>query len=95
MGYTSEVVNGRRTLVKKDSEAEVVRLCFELVYKELSFRKIDAYLNDGGYTQKNSTVEQPTYFFDSTVRKILANSKYHGVVELHDGELVIATLRLV
>jgi DNA invertase Pin-like site-specific DNA recombinase len=63
MGYTSEVVNGRRTLVKNDSEAEVVRLCFKLRYKGLSFRKIAAYLNNGGDTRQRTAQlnSRPTF----------------------------------
>jgi DNA invertase Pin-like site-specific DNA recombinase len=90
LGYTSVTVDGRKTLVKNNAEAEIVRLVFNLrAERNLSYQKIADYLNENGYKPKNWTAEAPTKFHKSTVQKILNNTKYSGTVTLNEhGETV-------
>lgn len=90
LGYKTEVFEGRKVLKVDEEEARIVRTVFELREQGLSYRKIAKHLNENDFKPKNWTPEKPTSFFDSTVRKILANPKYEGKIELHENGEVIA-----
>ncbi len=80
LGYTMQMVDGHRTTVINDSEAEIVNHVFRLRdVDKLPFQKVADWLNDSGYKPKTWTAEKPTIFHNSTVQKIYKRELYHGV----------------
>jgi site-specific DNA recombinase len=89
-GYDSVIVDGKKKLVVNEEEAKVVRKIFAMRENGYSYIRIAEILNKEGIKPKNWTPEHPTKWYDSTVRKILSNKKYQGIIELSEnGEVLV------
>ena len=92
MGYDSVLKDGKKKMVKVESEIEIVKLIKQLrEVKLLSYQKIADYLNNQGYKPKNWTPETQVKFYGSTISGIYNNPKYMGNFELKEHGKTIAT----
>src|SRR3954451_446999 len=81
LGY---VKNLKGALIIDEGESRVVQRIAALYNQGLSLRAISRSLNESGFASKRGGK-----FYPSTVRYILDNPKYHGLIEYyfrHDGE---------
>ncbi len=91
LGYAIEPTdNGRKRLVPDESEASTVALIYQLYAEGWTLLGIAKRLNEIGVKPKKWTPEKPTQFYASTIKAVLGNKKYVGMVEFRQGGKVVS-----
>lgn len=81
IGYNYE--NGN--LIINEYEAMQVRLVFDLRSQGYDIRAIERYMQEHGYKHKgNNNVESSNDWYSNTIRRVLKNKVYLGLIKHHD-----------
>lgn len=81
IGYNYE--NGN--LIVNEYEAMQVRLVFDLRSQGYDIRAIERYMQEHGYKHKgNNNVESSNDWYSNTIRRVLKNKVYLGLIKHHD-----------
>ena len=81
IGYNYE--NGN--LIINEYEAMQVRLVFDLRSQGYDIRAIERYMQEHGYKHKgNNNVESSNNWYSNTIRRVLKNKVYLGLIKHHD-----------